>query len=76
MPRRRIDDLSVVGAGKLERLDAIFTRANDLDQGEFAFKWPTLGSEIGDLMDRHQTLKLVLDLRQHHWRAGRHDRDP
>ena len=63
-------------SAKPKRLDPVLAVAGDLDQRQLALERPALRGEVGDRMDRHQALKLVLDLGQHHRRAGGHDGDP
>ena len=47
-------------------LDPLLALAGDLDHGELALDRVALHRQVGDRVDRHQPLELMLDLLDHH----------
>src|SRR5208282_1446597 len=70
-----VDDAGAEGVGEAERLHAVIAGAAHLDHGEFALDRRARRRQVDDAVHRHQAVKLVLDLLEHHGRAAGHDGD-
>src|ERR1035437_1985651 len=65
-----VDHPGAEGVRQPQRLDPVLALALDLDHGELALDRAASERHVHDAVHRHQAVELVLDLLDHHRRAG------